>query len=60
MLEAITASYSEQQDIRYGAARGWVDRIIEPHRTRDELTDALQIASTFPIEGEFRTGVLQT
>ncbi len=60
MLKAITDSYSEQQDIRYGAARGWVDRIIEPHRTREELTDALQIASTFPIEGEFRTGVLQT
>jgi 3-methylcrotonyl-CoA carboxylase beta subunit len=60
MLKAITASYNEQQDIRYGAARGWVDRIIDPGRTRTELTDALQIASTFPIEGEFRTGVLQT
>ncbi|MCH2135331.1 MAG: acyl-CoA carboxylase subunit beta [Phycisphaerales bacterium] len=60
LLQAITASYSEQQDIRYGAARGWVDRLIEPHRTRDELMDALQIASTFPIEGEYRTGVLQT
>jgi acetyl-CoA carboxylase carboxyltransferase component len=60
LLEAITASYTEQQDMRYGAARGWVDRIIEPHRTREELTDALQIASTFPMDGEFRTGVLQT
>ncbi|HJN79464.1 MAG: carboxyl transferase domain-containing protein [Phycisphaerales bacterium] len=60
LLEAITASYNEQQDIRYGAAREWVDRIIEPHRTREELAAALQIASTFPIEGEYRTGVLQT
>jgi acetyl-CoA carboxylase carboxyltransferase component len=60
LLDAITASYQEQQDIRYGAARGWVDRIIDPERTRDELTDALQIASTFPIEGPFVTGVLQT
>lgn len=60
LLEAITDSYTEQQDIRYGAAREWVDRIIEPHRTRDELAAALQIASTFPIEGEYRTGVLQT
>jgi acetyl-CoA carboxylase carboxyltransferase component len=60
LLKAITASYSEQQDIRYGAAREWVDRIIEPHRTREELGTALQIASTFPIEGEYRTGVLQT
>ncbi len=60
LLAAITASYEEQQDIRYGAARGWVDRIIEPDKTRDELIVALQIASTFPIEGEFKTGVLQT
>ena len=60
LLAAITASYQEQQDIRYGAARGWVDRIIEPDKTRDELTFALQIASTCPIEGEFKTGVLQT
>ncbi len=60
LLAAITASYDEQQDIRYGAARGWVDRIIEPDKTRDELIVALQIASTFPIKGEFKTGVLQT
>jgi acetyl-CoA carboxylase carboxyltransferase component len=60
LLAAISASYSEQQDIRYGAARGWVDRIIEPERTRDELIVALDIARTFPIEGAYRTGVLQT
>ncbi len=62
LLAAISDSYHEQQDIRYGAARGWVDRIIEPDKTRDELIYALQIASTFPIPpaGEYRTGVLQT
>ena len=60
LLEAITDSYREQQDIRYGAARGWIDRMIEPHRTRAELTDALQIAAAAPVTGEFRTGVLQT
>jgi 3-methylcrotonyl-CoA carboxylase beta subunit len=59
LLDAITRSYSEQQDIRYGAARMWVDRLIEPERTREELTFALQVAATFPIEGEFKTGVLQ-
>ncbi len=59
LLAAITRSYTEQQDIRYGAARMWVDRVIEPDKTRDELTFALQIASTFPITGEFKTGVLQ-
>jgi 3-methylcrotonyl-CoA carboxylase beta subunit len=61
LLDAIKASYDEQQDIRYGAARLWVDRMIEPAKTRDELVMALQIASTFPIKppGDFRTGVLQ-
>ena len=61
LLDAITKSYSEQQDIRYGAARGWVDRVIEPDKTREELIRALEIASTFPMppDGEFKTGVLQ-
>ncbi|MBM4111574.1 MAG: acyl-CoA carboxylase subunit beta [Phycisphaerae bacterium] len=59
LLDAITASYSEQQDIRYAASRGWVDRIIEPHRTRDELTMALRIAAQAPV-GELKVGVLQT
>ncbi len=60
LLAAITASYDEQEDIRYGAARGWVDRIIEPHRTRDELAFALRVAVTAPATGDFKTGVLQT
>jgi len=60
LLATITASYDEQNDIRYGAARGWVDRIIEPHRTREELTFALRIAVAAPHTGDFKTGVLQT
>jgi len=54
-------SYNQQQDIRYGAARLWVDRLIEPHNTRAEVIVSLQVASTFPIapSGEFKTGVLQ-
>jgi acetyl-CoA carboxylase carboxyltransferase component len=61
LLAAITRSYTEQQDIRYGAARMWVDRVIEPDKTREELTLALQIASSFsiPPASEFKTGVLQ-
>jgi acetyl-CoA carboxylase carboxyltransferase component len=60
LLEAITRSYGEQQDIRYAASRGWVDRIIEPARTRDELLAAVRVAYQAPVEGEYRTGVLQT
>jgi len=60
LLAAITASYTEQESIFYGASRGWVDRLIEPEHTRDELIQALSIASTFVIADEYKTGVLQT
>lgn len=59
ILAAVEASYTEQQDIRHGAARGWVDRIIEPGRMRDELAAALAMTRDWPMEREFRTGVLQ-
>ncbi len=59
LLGAITASYTEQQDIRYAAAKGWVDRIIEPHHTREELIMALRIAAQAPV-GDLKLGVLQT
>lgn len=60
ILDAVRASYNEQQDIRHGAARGWLDRIIEPHRTRDELIAALHAANQgWDYSRPFRTGVLQ-
>jgi acetyl-CoA carboxylase carboxyltransferase component len=57
----IERSYEDQTDIRYGAARGWVDAIISPHTTRDVLVEALALASRGRPGGEqrFRTGVLQ-
>jgi len=60
ILDAVRASYNEQQDIRYGAARGWVDRIIQPHRTRDEIAGALLAATNWNLCTPYRTGVLQT
>jgi acetyl-CoA carboxylase carboxyltransferase component len=60
ILEAVRASYNEQQDIRHAAARGWVDRIIEPHRTREELIAALEAAAGWDYSRPFKTGVLQT
>lgn len=60
ILAAVRAGYNEQQDIRYGAARGWVDRIIEPHRTREELILALDAAAQgWDYDRPFKTGVLQ-
>jgi acetyl-CoA carboxylase carboxyltransferase component len=53
------ADYQAQTDIRYGAARGWVDAIIAPHTTRDVLIDALLLATRPAPAGGFRAGVLQ-
>ena len=60
LLAAITASYREQEDILYGAARLWVDRMIDPLQTRNELVASLSIASGVDVAANFRTGVLQT
>ncbi len=60
ILGAVRASYNEQQDIRHGAARGWVDRLIDPAKTRDELIAALESAEQgWDYTPGFRTGVLQ-
>src|SRR5207237_8557081 len=37
----VEASYHEQMDVRYAAARLWVDRILDPVETRDALLLAL-------------------
>jgi acetyl-CoA carboxylase carboxyltransferase component len=55
----VKASYEEQTDIRYGAARGWIDAIIQPHETRDVLLSLLRYVSRPPAKGRFHTGVIQ-
>jgi acetyl-CoA carboxylase carboxyltransferase component len=59
LRERITKDYQTKTDIRYGAARGWVDAIIAPHETRDVLIRALELATRPPPPGGFRAGVLQ-
>ncbi len=59
ILAAVRESYNEQQDIRHGAARGWLDRIIQPHDTRNELIAAIRSTSGWDYSREFKTGVLQ-
>jgi len=57
--ERIKGDYQRQTDIRYGAARGWVDAIIVPSATRDVLVHSLRCATRPPPPGGFRAGVLQ-
>ena len=55
----VKQSYEEQTDIRYGAARGWVDSIIQPHETRDVLIRLLEYASRPMPKAHFHSGVIQ-
>lgn len=55
----VKENYLEQADIRYAAARGWVDAIIQPHETRAKLLRAFALASRPAAKASFHTGVLQ-
>jgi acetyl-CoA carboxylase carboxyltransferase component len=59
LRDRITHDYQSQTDIRYAAARGWIDAIISPHETRDTLIQALNLATRPPPPGGFRAGVMQ-
>jgi acetyl-CoA carboxylase carboxyltransferase component len=52
--------YDAQADPRYGAARLWIDAIIDPARTRDVLIQALEACALNPDIPRFNPGVLQT
>ncbi|MBA3651396.1 MAG: acyl-CoA carboxylase subunit beta [Chthoniobacterales bacterium] len=56
----VKETYEEQTDIRYGAARGWLDAIIQPHETRDVLLKLLSYVSRPMPKARFHMGVVQT
>jgi acetyl-CoA carboxylase carboxyltransferase component len=58
--EEIRATYDEQADPRYGAARLWIDAILDPAKTRDVLIEALEACALNPEVPRFNPGVLQT
>ena len=60
LRDSIRATYEEQTDPRYAAARLWVDALIDPAETRKALIWALDAAALNPEVREFKTGVLQT
>ncbi|MBX9624105.1 MAG: acyl-CoA carboxylase subunit beta [Gemmataceae bacterium] len=59
LRDRVKASYDEQTDIRYAAARLWVDAIIRPEETRAALLTAVEIATRHDDGRAFKTGVLQ-
>src|ERR1700736_3139139 len=60
LFDSTKRTYDEQTDPRYGAARLWIDKIIDPVETRDAITQALEAAALNPDVPEFKVGVLQT
>ena len=60
LFESTKRTYDEQTDPRYGAARLWIDKIIDPMETRDAIVLALEAAALNPDVPEFKVGVLQT
>ncbi len=60
LFESVKKTYEEQTDPRYGAARLWIDKIIDPVGTRDAIVLALEAAALNPDVPDFNVGVLQT
>ena len=60
IYDEIKSTYDAQADPRYGAARLWIDAIIDPAKTRDVLIQALAACALNPDVPKFNPGVLQT
>ena len=60
LYDEIKDTYDAQADPRYGAARLWIDAIIDPAKTRDVLIRALEACALNPAVPHFNAGVLQT
>ena len=58
--DEIKATYDAQADPRYGAARLWIDAIIDPAKTREVLMTALEACALNSDVPKFNPGVLQT
>jgi len=58
--QEIKDGYDAAADPRYGAARLWIDAIIDPAKTRDALLLALEACALNPDVPRFNPGAIQT
>jgi 3-methylcrotonyl-CoA carboxylase beta subunit len=58
-LSEISERYERQSDVRYAAARLWVDEIIPAEHTRGRISRAIEAANCNPDIPEFKSGVMQ-
>jgi acetyl-CoA carboxylase carboxyltransferase component len=59
MADELSQRYDRETDIRYAAARLWVDAIVDPTKTRDVLVLALEVAVRTREAVPVCTGVFQ-
>jgi acetyl-CoA carboxylase carboxyltransferase component len=59
MAQELREKYDRETDIRYAAARGWIDAIIDPTQTRDVLITALDVATRSRDSAGLSIGVFQ-
>jgi 3-methylcrotonyl-CoA carboxylase beta subunit len=60
LFTSVKETYEQQTDPRYGAARLWVDKLIDPVTTRQVLIRSLELAALNPEVPKFNAGLLQT
>ncbi|MGE0758279.1 MAG: acyl-CoA carboxylase subunit beta [Pirellulaceae bacterium] len=51
LRDRVREDYERQSDVRYGAARGWVDAIVAPANMRAVLAHCLEIVTRTPVSG---------
>ena len=59
LRDKVGSDYNRQMDVRYGAARGWVDAILDPAETREALILSLEMVTRHAEEEPYRLGVFQ-
>lgn len=57
--ERVKSDYARQTDVRYAAARGWVDAVIAPCKTRQVLSTSLALTTRQADNEPYRLGVFQ-
>jgi 3-methylcrotonyl-CoA carboxylase beta subunit len=60
LLDEIIQSYENASTPLYAAARLWIDEIIDPAKTREYISMAIDVANNNPELPKFSPGVIQT
>lgn len=55
----VAGDYDRQMDVRYAAARLWVDAIVMPRETRQALIQSLEVVTRHAADEPYRLGVFQ-